>query len=80
MTTTAPTQRKNTFHLTDALGNSRELLTIEGQGLEQYFAGTNLIAPAGDQVAFVDGVIQQDLTAPIKAGESVMIGEAPSNG
>jgi hypothetical protein len=78
--TTSTLEDRETFHLTDAVGNTADLLTIDGKGLEDYFAGTDLVAPVGNQVAFVDGVLQRDLSAPIEPGVSVMIGEAPVNG
>lgn len=72
-------ERTETFHLTDIHGNQADLLTIDGQPLEEYFVGAGLEAPVQSQVALVDG-LPVDLKAPVKAGTSVSVGNLAKNG
>jgi len=66
--------------ISDINGTEEALLHIDGQPLEQYFAASeSLTVPGKNDVAIVDG-IPVDLSRPVEAGSSIMVGRQPSNG
>lgn len=77
---TSTIDHPQTVNLTDICGTEQELLFIEGQPLEEYFAqAEGLIAPVNGEVALIDG-LPAKLDQPLEPGTSVSVGVLARNG
>ena len=74
------TAAQPTINITDAYGAASDLLLIEGQTLEAYFASsTTLTAPIDDEMTLADGIPMQ-MGDVVPAGATLVVAKLPKNG
>lgn len=74
------TTAQPTISITDAEGVESDLLLIEGQSLEQYFASSSTLkAPTDGEFALMDG-IPVALSETVPEGATIVVGKLPKNG